>query len=207
MNKNFNFIAVLCCIIFVLNTSSFAFCAENADLSLNKEQALIKDEIVENILKERTVQKPYVHLNYNYKSTIKIPVRISAKERIKSENDVYVGQVIEFEAENDVFYKGKLKIKKGDTIKAKVGTIITSGMNGIPASIIFEDFEIAGLSRGQISNSLEVFGQDRSLIVFPLKWALTILPPTGSLKNFIMGGHVKINQGKTITINYFPERL
>ena len=116
MNKNFNFIAVLCCIIFVLNTSSFAFCAENADLSLNKEQALIKDEIVENILKERTVQKPYVHLNYNYKSTIKIPVRISAKERIKSENDVYVGQVIEFEAENDVFYKGGIM----DEIQKKI---------------------------------------------------------------------------------------
>ena len=50
----------------------------------------------------------------------------------------------------------------------------------------------------------EVFGQDRSLIVFPLKWALTILPPTGSLTNFIKGGHAKVKTNKTITLYYHP---
>ena len=198
MNKAGIFFTVLC--LFVANA---VFCSE-VSVSGNEIQ---KDEIVENILKERNPKKPESHLNYDYKSTIKIPVRISIKEKIKSENDVYEGQTVEFTAENDVFYKRKLKIKKGDTIKAKVGTVITSGMNGIPASIIFDAFEIPNVRPEQITYTLEVFGQDRSLIVFPLKWALTILPPTGSLTNFIMGGHVKIREGETFTIYYYPEWL
>ena len=80
-------------------------------------------------------------------------------------------------------------------------------MNGIPASIVFEDFKIDNVENGKLQNTLEVFGQDRSLIVFPIKWALTILPPTGSLTNFIMGGHARIRQGKTFTIYYHPEWL
>ena len=78
-------------------------------------------------------------------------------------------------------------------------------MNGIPASVILGDFEMENISKGQFSNSIEVFGQDRSLIVFPLKWALTILPPSGSLTNFIMGGHVKIKEKKILTVYYYPE--
>ena len=98
-------------------------------------------------------------------------------------------------------------IIKGQIVKAKVGLIISSGMNGIPASIVFEDFKIDNVENGKLQNTLEVFGQDRSLIVFPIKWALTILPPTGSLTNFIMGGHARIRQGKTFTIYYHPEWL
>ncbi len=171
----------------------------------NKEP--VQDEIVENILKQRNVQKPSAHLNYDYKSTKTTPIRFSIKERIKSEADVYEGQIIEFEAQSDVYYKKQLKVKKGDTIKARVGTVITSGMNGIPASIIFDNFEIPNVKKGQVQDTFEVFGQDRSLFVFPLKWALTILPPTGSLTNFIMGGHVKIKEGKVFTMYYHPEWL
>ena len=77
-------------------------------------------------------------------------------------------------------------------------------MNGIPASIIFDNFKIQGISSSQLDESFEVFGQDRSLWVFPLKWALTPLPPTGSLTNFIKGGHVKVKRGKILTIYYHP---
>ena len=78
-------------------------------------------------------------------------------------------------------------------------------MNGIPASIILKNFEIENIPKSKLSNTYELFGQDRSLIVFPLKWALTWLPPTGSLTNFIMGGHVRLKPRKKITIYYFPE--
>ena len=90
-------------------------------------------------------------------------------------------------------------------MKSKVSIIITPGMNGIPASIILKDFEIDGVKSSRLTNEYEIFGQDRSLLVFPLKWALTILPPTGSLTNFIMGGHAKIKVKKPITIYYYPE--
>lgn len=202
----------------VFSSGNVALCAGNessaeiaaVEKNVNKTvnaSGPVKDDIVENILKQRNIQKPYIHTVYNYKSTKKTPLRISLKERIKSEADLYEGQIVEFQAESAVYNKKDLKIKKGDTIKARVATIITSGMNGIPASIIFEFIEVSNVKRGQMTDTLEVFGQDRSLIVFPLKWALTILPPTGSLTNFIMGGHVKIKEGKIFTIYYHPEWL
>ena len=190
MNKPGTILAALC--LFAGLFSGSVFCAEISEPSADNIQEIIRDEIVETILKERDIQKPGVHTVYDYKSTVKIPVKISIKEKIKSEN---------------VFYKRKLKIRKGQIVKAKVGLIISSGMNGIPASIVFEDFKIDNVENGKLQNTLEVFGQDRSLIVFPIKWALTILPPTGSLTNFIMGGHARIRQGKTFTIYYHPEWL
>ena len=101
----------------------------------------------------------------------------------------------------------KVKIRRGDIIKARVSTIITSGMNGIPASIIFDDFKIDGITPGQVTDTLEVFGQDRTYFVFPLKWALTFLPPTGSLTNFIKGGHVRVRTNKIFTLYYHPKWL
>lgn len=148
--------------------------------------------------------KPIVHTEYNYEDTKKIPVRIRIKQPILSETQVIEGQSVEFELKNNIIYKSKLIAKSGTPVYAKIGLVITSGMNGIPASIIFKDFEIEGISDGQLTNTYEIFGQDRSLLVFPLKWALTILPPTGSLTNFIKGGHAKLKTNKTITLYYHP---
>ena len=71
--------------------------------------------------------------------------------------------------------------------------------------IIFDDFQVPNIKPNQITGMYEVYGQDRSLIVFPLKWALTIFPPTGSLTNFIKGGHAKVKTNKTITLYYHPK--
>ena len=207
MNRAF-FISflVFCAVSFGMRTES-AYGAEVLNASKPESTEPVKDEIAENILNQRNFEKPVSHLIYDYKSTKTVPIRFSIKERIKSEADVYEGQIVEFEAQSDVYFKKDLKIKKGDTIKARVGTVITSGMNGIPASIIFDNFEFPNIKKGQTEDRLEVFGQDRSLVVFPLKWALTILPPSGSLTNFIMGGHVKIKEGKVFTMYYHPEWL
>ena len=53
-------------------------------------------------------------------------------------------------------------------------------------------------------NVSEKFGLDLSLLVFPIKWALTFLPPTGSLTNFILGGHASIKENKIIELYYYP---
>ena len=188
--------------MFILLTA-ILICAINPAFSIQVPY----DELVETTLMDKQIEKPYEHLGYNYRNNIKIPVKISITEKIKSEADIYEGQSVCFAVQEKVSYKGKTKFKKGDIINARVGTIITSGMNGIPASIIFENFEKAGIEPGQISNNVEVFGQDRTYFVFPLKWALTFLPPTGSLTNFIKGGHAKISPNKVLTIYYYPEWL
>ena len=142
---------------------------------------------------------------YNFESTVKIPIKLSVTEEISSEKDVYEGQSVNFKVAKTVYYQDKIVANRGDIVPAKVKIVISSGMNGIPASIIFGDFRIQGVSSNQLSETYEVFGQDRSLWVFPLKWALTPLPPTGSLTNFIKGGHVKVKTNKIITIDYHPE--
>lgn len=161
------------------------------------------DEIADGL--PRAVKQPVVYDGYNFEQTVKIPVKLKILENIKSEYDIYEGQYVEFKVAKDVVYNEKVVIKRGTPTLARVSTIITSGMNGIPASIIFNDFDIEGIKKTQLSDSYEVFGRDRSLLVFPLKWALTPLPPTGSLTNFIKGGHAKVKIKKPITIYYYPE--
>ncbi len=141
----------------------------------------------------------------NFESTVKIPIKLEIENEIRSENDIYEGQTVNFKSVYSVRYKDNIIISRGDIVPAKVKMIIKSGMNGIPASIIFGDFKVNGIPSNKIVDNCEVFGQDRSLWVFPLKWALTPLPPTGSLTNFIKGGHVKVKKNKIVTIYYHPE--
>lgn len=163
---------------------------------------LLKDDIVDEILEKNIPVN--VHTNYNYENLEKVPVNLKIVNEILSEKDVYEGQEIKFRVTKDVFDSKNLYIKRGMILESKVKVVITSGMNGIPASIILGDFRVCGLDSGQFSESYEVFGQDRSLILFPIKWALTILPPTGTLTNFVKGGHAKIKSNKQLTIYYYP---
>lgn len=163
---------------------------------------ILQDEFAMNSLKN--AKPPYTHTKYNYEDTEKIPIKLVISKRIKSEQELYEGQIVEFKIIRHVIHNNKIVVKRGTTATARVKMIITSGMNGIPASIIFDDFKIANIEPNKLSDTYEVFGQDRSLIVFPLKWALTILPPTGSLTNFIKGGHAKLKPNKIITLYYHP---
>ena len=172
-------------------------------LCLQESVSAVQDDIA-NVLTV-TASEQLVHTDYNYESFVKIPIELKFISSIKSEGDLYEGQTLKFTVVKDVRYNGKTLVRRGDTAEADISVIITSGMNGIPASIILSNFRINSIDTGSFSNNCEIFGQDRSLFVFPLKWALTPLPPTGSLTNFIMGGHVRVKAGKRITIYYYPE--
>ena len=168
-------------------------------------QELLCDDIPDELIKNATESN--IHTKYNYESFVKIPVKLKIINEILTEKDVYEGQSVKFRVVKDVFDSKNLYIRRGTILESKVKVIVTPGMNGSPASIVLGDFSIAGLDSGIFTGNYEVYGQDRSLLVFPLKWALTILPPTGSLTNFIKGGHAKIKSEKLITIYYYPEWL
>jgi hypothetical protein len=148
---------------------------------------------------------PQTNLEYDYSGTAKLPIKMKLVKDYGSEKDVYEGQKLKLNVIKDVIYNKKVVIKKGTDATAKVSVLISTGMNGIPASVMLNDFMIEDVDSKQLCDDFELFGQDRSLLVFPLKWALTILPPTGSLTNFIMGGHARLKPSKTITIYYYPE--
>lgn len=162
------------------------------------------DFIVDEFLANKKIEKPVLNNNYNYQSTRYIPLKISIIESIKSEQDIYEGQIVQFKIVEDVFDGRKIIIKKGTICTARVETIIKNGMNGIPESIILGNFKISEIDSNKLQKEYEKFGIDLSLVVYPIKWLLTPFPPTGTLTNFIKGGHAKITQNQIITINYYP---
>ena len=186
MNK---FLKIILCIV-LLSQVSGAFALE--------------DEFADKMLSDKFIEPPETHEVYDYQDTTAIPVKISASSTIKSEKDAYEGQIIEFKTAENVIYKHNVIIPKGTPVTARVETVISNGMNGIPASIILGNFKIDGIESSKLTSSYEKFGLDLSWLVFPLKWLLTPFPPTGTLTNFIKGGHVKIKEGSTITLFYHP---
>lgn len=173
----------------------------------NASFALVEDELVKATLSAENVQKPETHINYNYEDTDVVDVRLSVLEDIKNEKSLHEGQLVKFRVVRDVKYNGEVVIKRGTIATARVETIITNGMNGIPASVVFGDFRIEGIPWSKLTSNYEKYGFDMSLLVYPLKWALTILPPTGSFTNFIKGGHVRLKSTNIITIQYHPNWL
>lgn len=165
--------------------------------------ATLQDDFAQKTVKNFSI--PENNLEYNYNNTDIVPIKLHVIDKIRSEQHLYEGQIINFEVSESAYYMGKTIVRRGTIVPAKVETIIANGMNGIPASVIFGSFQIPNVPNSKLSTSYEKYGMDLSLLVFPIKWALTILPPTGSLTNFIKGGHVKISPKQDIIIYYHPK--
>ena len=176
-------------------------------LPLCSSAELITDDFADSTLKNLIFEKPESCLNYDFTNTERLTIKLLSLDEIKSETKVYEGMPLNFRVETSVYYNGALVIPKGTVVPARVETIIRSGMNGIPASIIIGGFKFDNIAKIQISDYHEIVGEDRSLWVFPLKWLLTPLPPTGTLTNFIKGGHAKLRKNGIIEIYYYPNIL
>lgn len=191
MNK-FCFLFVF--VIFLLSTGALCSYSQNNDEDLVKTLEFVD------------VTKPETNLQYNYSSVESVPIVLRITEKITTKNSgVYEGQVLNFKVQKDVVLNGKLLLKKGLIVKANVQTVMTKGMNGIPAEIVLGNFSIPGIDNSKLYSYYSKYGADRSLYVLPLKWALTVLPPTGSLTNFIPGGEAKIGLKDDIILYYYSE--
>lgn len=146
-------------------------------------------------------------LPYNYLSVQSVPIKLSIAEEFTTKEPLNEGDTLKFIVRKDVYYNGKSIVKAGDIINGRIETIITAGMNGFPAEIIVDDFEIPGIKSTQMQSTYIKKGQNRCFWVYPLKWALTPIPFVGSLTNFIKGGHARIKTKDIITIYYYPEWL
>lgn len=144
-------------------------------------------------------------LPYDYSSVDCVPIKLSITSEVSTKDDILEGQKLEYRVLNDVYYKDKLILKKGDIVPATLETIVTSGMNGFPAEIVVDDFQIPGVKNSQLLSVYIKKGQNRCFWVYPLKWALTIIPFVGSLTNLIMGGHAKLKTRDVVTLYYFPD--
>lgn len=173
-------------------------------ISVNAE--IVHDDFMEKHIETVNIKEPVTNTNYNYESVEKIPIKLKITSSVSTKKDnVYDEMPLSFFVKEDVKYKGKTIVKKGDVVKASVETYMERGMNGIPAVIIVDNFAIKGVPPKKIKGTYITRGLNLSLFVFPLKWALTPLPGVGSLTNLIFGGNAKISTRKTVTIYYFPE--
>lgn len=163
------------------------------------------EDFIVNELDTENQKPPVINKNYNYEDVVRVPVYISPKEKISTKDKyLYEGEKLKFVVLETVKYNGETILNKNDIIKGTVKYIIKSGMNGIPYSIYLDDFEIPNISPNKIMGEYHKDGQNRGYFVLPLKWALTILPPTGSLTNVIKGGHCTISDREKIVIYYYP---
>ena len=160
----------------------------------------------QSLLPEKT-EKPMTNINYNYESFDSVPVKLKVIDGdISTKKDRgFEGQILELRVKQNVKYNGKIVIKNDTPATGIVQTIRTHGMNGIPAAIIIDNIKIQGIDSKKLKSTYIEKGVNLSLLVFPIKWALTPFPPTGSLTNFIMGGNAKINKNTVITVDYYPE--
>lgn len=161
---------------------------------------------VEAVETEEVVTEEVKELPYNYESTYKVPIKLGIVEPITTKGEtLYEGQTLQFKVLQDTYCRRKTFLKKGTIVNAKIETLISSGMNGFPAEIILGNFEIPGTKPSQLVDTYTKKGQNRCYIVYPIKWALTIIPFVGSLTNFIKGGHARIKAKDEIVIYYYPD--
>lgn len=150
------------------------------------------------------VEKYSEELPYDYTNTYSIPIEISIKKEISTKDALKYGEQLDFILNKDVVYNNKIIVAKNSLVKAKIASVVTSGMNGFPAEITIDDFDIPNINDSQLLSTYTKYGVNRSLWVYPLKWALTPIPLVGSLTNLIKGGHAKIKPSDVITLYYFP---
>lgn len=176
-------------------------------LGLNSSVLAMETEnLILQTIDKNNMPQVYQNTQYNYTSTDRVEVKLQLDgEKISTKKGTATeGQQVQFRVKKDVRYKGRVIIPKFTLVTGIIQTFVTKGMNGIPATIIIDNIQIEGIDSKKLKGTIIKKGINLSLLVFPLKWALTILPPTGSLTNFIPGGNATINKKTDITVYYYP---
>jgi len=165
---------------------------------------IIRDEFIESQLEGKTFPPVETNTKYNYESIDRALIKLKVVNAVKTKN-LQEGDIINFYVKQNVKYKNKTILKADTAATGVVKTFMTGGMNGVPGQIVIDDFEIPGIDSNKLKSTYIKRGADRTLLVLPLKYALTFLYPLGSLTNIIFGGNATIAKHDTINIYYYPE--
>ena len=169
----------------------------------NSFAAIIRDEFIENYLKDKELPPIETNTNYNYEDTERVLIKLQIDKDVKS-TDLQPGDKLKFYVKQNVKYNKKLLLKADTEVTATVKASTTRGMNGIPGEIIIDDFNIPRIDSNKTKSTYIKRGPDRTILVLPLRYALTPLFPLGSFTNIILGGNAKITKIDTIPIYYYP---
>lgn len=183
-----NFIFILAIIAF--GNSSFS-------------EEIVQDEFINEILKDKKLPPVITNTNYNYESIKQIPIKLEICEKINTKKNLEEGDVIKFKVRENVI-NNTLVLKKGTIVEGRIKTYMTRGWNGIPGQIIIDDFKIPNIEPNKIKGTFIKKGANLTLLVLPIKWALTPIPFVGSFTNLIIGGHGIVKPKTKIVIYYYP---
>lgn len=168
-------------------------------------ETLLQDTFADETLKAYVGKDlPPANPMCNFESSDRVPITLTPQETVASKTGVD-GIEIKLRVKHNIFYRGKLLVSRGTAATAMVETVATQGMNGIPAMIILDRFQIPGLESAKMKSYYVKKGLNLTYLVLPIKWVLTPFPPTGSLANFVIGGPTKISPKNDVTIYYYPD--
>lgn len=174
-------------------------------LSINFTYAdIINDELVEETLKGRVFDEIEVNTGYNYESTDRTIIKLQIQDTITTKENPQEGGIIIFKVKQNVKFNKEVIVQKGTIATGRIKTYTTRGLNGIPGQIIIDDFKIPDIDSRKLKSTYIHRGLDLTIMVLPIKWALTPIPFVGSFTNLIIGGHGKITPNDTITLYYYP---
>lgn len=172
-------------------------------------EEIITDKFIDEQLSKIEVGKPQKVEPCDFSNIEKVEIPLRIKEKITTSfiGKSYEGQQLEFEVAEDVFYKDKLLVKKGTSATGKIEIIVTRGFAGLPAEIFMNDIKIETLDSSRINSYISKRGFSTTALILPIKWALTFLPPLGSLTNIFVGGNATLTPRRVINVNYYPENI
>lgn len=166
---------------------------------------ILHDEFIENYLSDKEIKPIETNLEYNYDEFDRIPIKLQTLEEISLKNkNLYENKQIKLRVKQNVKYNKQVILKQGTIATAEIQTYTTRGMNGIPGTIILDNFEIPNIDKSKLKSTYIKKGISLTLLVLPIKWILTPLPGVGTLTNFIIGGNANINDKDTIVVYYYP---
>ncbi len=150
--------------------------------------------------KEVKIVEPY--LKYDYSSLKREKILLIPVEKYSTPHNVYDGMEIKLKVKKNVRI-GRNLLKRDTPASAIVELSTTNGMTGIPATITLGQVNISGLEHDKLYCYYVKEGQNRTVWILPLKWALTWLPGVGSLTSLIKGGQAVLKTTDEIPVYYY----
>lgn len=164
-----------------------------------------EDFLIEKYLQDKTFKNPYKEVKYDFTNTEKLPIELTVTDDISTNDEsIYEGRRINLVVKNDVFYNDEIIIKKDTKANARIGYIVTNGLNGVPDAIYLTDFNIPEIDSYKLVANYHKCGNRKFYLVYPLNLVLSEIPFLNFITCLIRGGQAKITSKDVITIYYYP---
>lgn len=167
---------------------------------------VMQDEFVDEWFKDKEIKTVVPYSEYNYADTERIKIQITPVEKLSTPKNVYEGQVVNFVTKRNVRLEDGELLKKGTPVTGVVELYTTNGMTGVQGTITVGQISIPNLETDKLYYYIVKEGQNRTLWIMPIKWALTFIPFVGSVTNLIKGGQAVLSPSDTFTVYYYPNR-